>query len=77
MKAEVVKVTRKGQTTVPKWIREKMRIREGDLLLVELREGEIVLRPIPKLEELSGVDAGYGYVEDVKREVDRMREEYG
>ncbi len=39
----VVKVTRKGQVTLPKRIREMLEIKEGDLLLVDVRDGSIIL----------------------------------
>ncbi len=39
----VVRVTRKGQVTLPKKIRDMLEVREGDLLLVDVREGSIVL----------------------------------
>ena len=73
---EVVKVTRRGQTTIPKRFREALGIREGDELLVELRGGALVFRPIPKLVDLIGVDADYGDPEEVKREIEKLREEY-
>ncbi len=72
----IVKVTRKGQTTIPKDYREKLKIREGDELLVGLRGREIIFTPIPKLDTLAGVDSEYGDVEEVKKEVERIREEY-
>jgi len=72
----VVKVTRRGQTTIPKSFREKLNIKEGDELLVEIKGNMIVLTPIPKLDTLVGVDAKYGDVEEVKVEVEKIREEY-
>lgn len=72
----VVKVTRRGQTTIPKSFREKLNIKEGDELLVEIKGKVIVFTPIPKLDRLAGVDAKYGNVEEVKVEVEKIREEY-
>ncbi len=43
-----IKVTSKGQVTLPKAIRERLRVSEGDYLQVELRGDELVLRPAPK-----------------------------
>ena len=71
-----VKVTRRGQTTIPIEIREKLGIKEGDELLVEVKEDGIFFRPVPKLEELAGVDSGFGDVEEVKQEIEKIREEY-
>lgn len=72
----VVKVTRRGQTTIPKDFRKKLNIKEGDELLVEMKGSMIIFTPIPKLDKLVGVDAKYGDVEEVKVELEKIREEY-
>jgi len=48
----IVKVHKKGIIAIPKEIRERAGIKEGMLLLIEAREGELVLRPL---------DLGRGY----------------
>ena len=72
----VVKVTRRGQTTIPVEFRQKLGIKEGDQLMVETTEKGILFRPIPRLEDMAGVDAKYGKVEEIKKEIDKLREEY-
>lgn len=72
----IVKVTRRGQTTIPHDLRVKHGIEEGDEILIEEGEGGLVIRIIPRLEKLAGVDTKYGKVDDVKREVEKLREEY-
>lgn len=72
----IVKVTRRGQTTIPLEFREKYGIKEGDELVVEATEGGIVFKVIPRLEELAGVDAKFGNVEQIKQEIEKLREEY-
>jgi AbrB family looped-hinge helix DNA binding protein len=72
----IVKVTRRGQTTIPVEFREKLGIKEGDELLVEATEQGILFKPIPKLEDLAGVDAQYGTPEELKKELEKLREEY-
>ena len=72
----VVKVTRRGQTTIPREIREKYGIKEGDNLVITDEDGKLVLKHIPKLEDLAGVDSGFGKITEMKREIDRMRESY-
>lgn len=72
----VVKVTRRGQTTIPIEFREKLGIEEGDELVVELTEEGLLFRVIPRLEELAGVDAGFGRIEEIKGEIEKLREEY-
>jgi len=41
---QAVKVLPKWQITIPKELREKLKIRVGDTIVVEEREGEIVLK---------------------------------
>lgn len=72
----VVKVTRRGQTTIPIEFRQKFGIKEGDQLMVEATEKGLLFRPIPRLEDMAGVDAKYGKVEEIKKHIDKLREEY-
>ena len=72
----IVKVHKKGIVAIPKRIREKAGIKEGMLLLIEAREGELVLRPLDLWEKIWG--SGEGSAEEVERELDedeRAREE--
>ena len=72
----VVKVTRRGQTTIPAEIRQKLDIKEGDELFVEATDQGVFFKPIPRLEDMAGVDAKYGKVEEIKKHIDKLREEY-
>jgi len=72
----VVKVTRRGQTTIPKEFREKFGIKEGDELMVESTGEGLLFRVIPRLEESAGVYSKFGKVEEIKKEIERLREEY-
>lgn len=72
----VVKVTRRGQTTIPVKFREKLGIKEGDELLVESTGEGLFFRAIPKLEESAGIYSKFGTVEEIKRKIDKTREEY-
>ena len=71
-----VKVTRRGQTTIPVEIRKKLGIKEGDELLVEATRNGVLFKVIPKIEELAGVDSKFGSTEEVKLEVESLRREY-
>ena len=73
---KIVKVTRKGQTTIPAEIREKLGIKEGDNLSVEAIDQKIVFERIPKLEDMCGIFAGHADVAELKKELDKLREEY-
>lgn len=44
---EKVKVTSKGQITLPKQLRDKLKIREGDYLDVFLRGNELIFKVLP------------------------------
>ena len=72
----IVKVTRRGQTTIPRKIRGQCGIKEGDRLSVEVTEKGILFKPVPNLLDMAGIDAGYATVEEVKKMVDKLREEY-
>jgi AbrB family looped-hinge helix DNA binding protein len=74
--AIVVKVTRRGQTTIPVAIRKQCGIKEGDQLLVQLTEKGILFKPIPKLVDMAGIDAGYGTPEEINKMIDKLREEH-
>ena len=76
VEASIVKVTRRGQTTIPVAIREQYGIKEGDRLLVEVTEKGILFKPIPKLLDMAGFMAGHGTPEEIKKEIDKLREEY-
>jgi len=72
----VVKVTRRGQTTIPAEFRQKLGIKEGDKLLVEATEQGVLFKLIRRLEDCAGIYAKYGKVEEIKKEIDKLREEY-
>lgn len=73
----VVRVSKKGQTTIPKHLREKFDIdAPGRVRFQETDAGEIVVEPVPHPSDLRGSladeerDAG-----DVWTELDEMRED--
>ncbi|MGD6850433.1 MAG: AbrB/MazE/SpoVT family DNA-binding domain-containing protein [Candidatus Bathyarchaeia archaeon] len=73
---QTVKVTRKGQTTIPAEIREKLGIKEGDELAVKVLDNQVVFKKIPNLLDMCGIFAGEVDIEEIKKEIDKMREEY-
>ncbi len=50
----MAKVSSRGQVAVPKVIREKLRIKDGDTLLFEEREGKVYIRKIKNFLEMEG-----------------------
>ena len=71
----IVKVTRRGQTTIPAEFREKYEIKEGDKLFVEATEEGILFKKVPCLEDLAGIDAGHATPHQVNKMIDKLREE--
>lgn len=72
----IVKVTRRGQTTIPASIRKKLKIKEGDYLFIETDGKKIILVPLSNIEDLCGILAGKANIEEIKKEIDRLRSEY-
>ena len=70
-----VLVTRKGQVTVPIELRRKYGIKEGMKMLVEDSGSSIVLKVVPRIEDLAGVDAGSMTIEEAFEILDKMRSE--
>jgi AbrB family looped-hinge helix DNA binding protein len=42
---EIVQVRKRFQITLPASVRQEIGLKEGDIVLVEARDGEIILRP--------------------------------
>ncbi len=72
---KVVKVTRRGQTTIPIEFRRRHRIREGDRLVVEDRGDSLVVRPVPRLEDLAGSLSGKASLKDALAALQESRED--
>jgi len=70
-----VKVTRKGQVTVPIGLRKKYRIVEGMEMSVEDSPTGIIFKVIPRIQDLAGIDAGKIKMEDALKVLDKMRSE--
>jgi len=67
-----VKVTRKGQVTIPLAIRRALGIREGDILVVREEGGRVILEKIGLPEP--GEPVGREAYEELVRELERVRE---
>ena len=70
-----VLVTRKGQVTVPIALRRKYGIEEGMKMIVEDCGSGIILKVVPRLEDLVGIDAGKLDLEKTLEKLDKMRSE--
>ena len=68
-------MTRKGQTTIPVTLRRRYGIEEGSRLeAVDMGNG-ILLKPKSTTADLAGSGAKHASVKEMKRLLDRMREE--
>ena len=65
---QAVKVLPKWQITIPKRVREKLKIRVGDTIVVEERESEIVLKKGKTIFDYAQS------LPDLKMTVDEIRE---
>ena len=70
---EEVVVTRRGQTTIPIKIRQKLGITEGTILQVTLKDKEIVFRKVKSTFDLAGTSKLS--TKKAFRLLDRMRSE--
>ena len=70
-----VLVTRKGQITVPVSLRRKYGIEEGMKMIVQDSDSGIILKVVPRIEDLAGIDAGKMTVEKAFEILDKMRSE--
>ena len=76
----IVKTLAKGQVVIPKPIRDRLGIKVGSRLWVQVKEGRVVLKPIPTdpIEALCGIlkQGGPSTAELLKsRREERVREE--
>jgi AbrB family looped-hinge helix DNA binding protein len=68
-------VTRKGQVTIPVELRRKFHLEEKSRVQIFEKNGEIVIKKCPSFYDLAGTGAGEATVEELKKELDEMREE--
>lgn len=70
-----VKVTRKGQTTIPAAIRRKHGIREGSRMIVFETEKGIIFKPALSTVDLAGSGSKHASVRQMKKKLDELRNE--
>jgi len=74
MDADDIVVTKKGQITIPARLRKKFKIEEGTHLEVIETETGILFKP-KTIWNYIGSGATYATVEEMKKELDKLREE--
>ena len=74
MKEEVVTISAKGQVVLPSDIRKELSLEKGTKMVVVVREGMVIMKPIKRLSELRGI---LSEIEKSAREiVKELREEW-
>ena len=71
---EVIRISSKGQATIPKKLREKFGIETPGEVLVYESEGRIVVEPLPSLDELRGIHGGDYEEGEILEKVRKARE---
>ena len=72
---KVVRVSRKGQATIPKGLREKFGIETPGEVFVYEEQGRIIIEPVPSPDELHGIHAGEHERGDVLERVRELKDE--
>jgi AbrB family looped-hinge helix DNA binding protein len=55
MKEEVVTISAKGQVVLPSDIRKELSLEKGTKMVLVVREGMVIMKPIKRLSELRGI----------------------
>ncbi len=74
---EIVKVTRRGRTTIPVHFRRRHGIEEGSQVILEDRGDAILIRPLPQLEDMGGFLAKATTVERLLKTLRKSRQDHG
>jgi len=72
---EIVRVSQKGQATIPKALREKFGIETPGEVFVYEEDDRIVIEPVPSLDELHGIHAADREPGEVIERVRELRAE--
>ena len=74
---EKAKITYKGQVTIPKYVREALSIKEGELVIFEVEGDHAILKPIKKsLQDFYNIfpaTRSYKGMEAARKEIRRKR----
>jgi len=70
----IVKLSSKGQVVIPKNIRERLELKDGDVLKVSIEAKKITLTPITELPEGLFVKAGAEAVKEFSSEAKKIDE---
>jgi AbrB family looped-hinge helix DNA binding protein len=71
----VIRVSQKGQATIPKGLREKFGIETPGEVFVYEEQGRIIIEPVPSADQLHGIHAGEHDQGDVLERVQEIKNE--
>lgn len=74
---DIVTLSSKGQIVIPAEVRKELGLAKGNKIVVERKEDTIILRPIPNLSQLKGVDDIERASEKLKQKRKAWDEEFG
>lgn len=72
---EIIRVSKKGQATIPKELRERFGIETPGKVHIHEEGGKIVVEPLPSVEAMQGVHAGRYEKGTVLEHLREMKEE--
>lgn len=72
---EIIRVSKKGQATIPKELREKFGIETPGRVFIHEEEGKIIVEPLPSVSEMQGIHAGRYGEGEVLEKLREMKEE--
>jgi AbrB family looped-hinge helix DNA binding protein len=72
---QVIRVSQKGQATIPKGLREKFGIETPSEVFVYEEQGRIIIEPVPSPDQLHGIHAGEHDHGDVLERVQEIKNE--
>ena len=72
---EIIHVSKKGQATIPKSLRERFGIETPGRVYIREEDGTIVVEPLPSVEEMHGIHADQYEEGEVIDYLETMRDE--
>ena len=70
-----ITITRKSQVTIPVEVRKKLGLEEGMRVTVWQEGGRVVMKPLPSILSFGGSGAGKAAPREMKKMLDKLREE--
>lgn len=71
---DIIRVSRKGQATIPKELRDRFGIETPGRVFIHEEGGKIVVEPLPSVEDMQGVHAGRYERGDVLEHLEALKE---